>query len=204
MRLFSYVVTRDYGFAPNPFYGVCTLATCKPNIRRTAVNGDWIVGTGTVQHMRQSHLVYAMHVDETMTYNEYWIDPRFQKKKPNIYGSLKQAYGDNIYYFDKEDERWAQADSHHSLEGGFPNQRNIEADTKTDRVLIGFKYTYFGGKGPKIPVKFHNWDNFDICKKGPGHKCNFPPDMISSFIDWVSTFEEDGYINAPIDWGVAP
>ena len=30
MRLHSYVVARDYGFAPNPFLGVCTLATCKP------------------------------------------------------------------------------------------------------------------------------------------------------------------------------
>ncbi|WP_202913488.1 hypothetical protein [Acuticoccus sediminis] len=25
MRLFSYVVEHDQGFAPNPFYGVCTL-----------------------------------------------------------------------------------------------------------------------------------------------------------------------------------
>ena len=34
MRLFSYVVARDYGFAPNPFYEMCTLATCKPRIRK--------------------------------------------------------------------------------------------------------------------------------------------------------------------------
>ncbi len=27
---------RDYGFAPNPFHGICTLATCKPVIRRVA------------------------------------------------------------------------------------------------------------------------------------------------------------------------
>src|SRR5262245_31415483 len=45
VRLYSYVVARDYGFAPNPFYGFCTLATCKPDIRRTADIGDWIVGT---------------------------------------------------------------------------------------------------------------------------------------------------------------
>src|SRR5712671_5339411 len=34
MRLYSYVVARDFGFAPNPFFGVCTLATCKPDIRK--------------------------------------------------------------------------------------------------------------------------------------------------------------------------
>lgn len=28
MRCFSYIVARDYGFAPNPFHGFCTLANC--------------------------------------------------------------------------------------------------------------------------------------------------------------------------------
>lgn len=40
MKLFSYVVAREYGFAPNPFFGWCTLATCKPKIRVTAEVGD--------------------------------------------------------------------------------------------------------------------------------------------------------------------
>nr|WP_269667332.1 hypothetical protein [Polaromonas naphthalenivorans] len=28
-------MTHDSGFAPNPFHGTLTLATCKPGIRRT-------------------------------------------------------------------------------------------------------------------------------------------------------------------------
>ena len=36
---------RDYGFAPNPYFGYCTLATCKPVIRRCAGVGDWIAWT---------------------------------------------------------------------------------------------------------------------------------------------------------------
>ena len=47
MTIYSYVVARDYGFAPNPFYGCCTLATCKPIIRRMAQVGDWVIGTGS-------------------------------------------------------------------------------------------------------------------------------------------------------------
>ena len=86
MRLFSYVVARDYGFAPNPFFGVCTLATCKPEIRKTASAGDWIIGTGSSQKGRQGYLVYAMCLTETMTFNEYWEDKRFQRKKPNLQG----------------------------------------------------------------------------------------------------------------------
>ena len=98
MRLHSYVVARDYGFAPNPFFGVCTLATCKPIIRSVAAIGDWVMGTGSKQWNREHHVVYAMRVTESMTFEQYWNDPRFQKKKPNLRGSKKQAFGDNIYF----------------------------------------------------------------------------------------------------------
>lgn len=47
MKLYSYIVARDYGFAPNPFFGICTLATCKQKIRSAANVGDWVIGTGS-------------------------------------------------------------------------------------------------------------------------------------------------------------
>jgi hypothetical protein len=57
MRLFSYVVARDYGFAPNPFHRHCTLATCKPGIRARAAVGDWVIGTGAKTKYRlEGHL----------------------------------------------------------------------------------------------------------------------------------------------------
>ena len=72
MKLFSYVVARDFGFAPNPFYGICSLATCKPRIRCAANVGDWIVGTGSKKRGRQNFFVYVMRVTDSYTYNEYW------------------------------------------------------------------------------------------------------------------------------------
>ncbi len=107
MKLFSYVIARDYGFAPNPFFGCCTLATCKPNIRRVAEIGDWIVGTGSAARTRKGVLVLAMCVTETMKFNEYWEDIRFQQKKPRLSGSIKQAFGDNIYHKNSRG-RWDQ------------------------------------------------------------------------------------------------
>jgi hypothetical protein len=38
--IFVYVVKHDGGFAPNPFHGFCTLACCKPKIRKGAKEGD--------------------------------------------------------------------------------------------------------------------------------------------------------------------
>ena len=47
MKIHSYVIDHDLGFAPNPFYGVCTLAACKPRIRGHAKIGDYVIGTGS-------------------------------------------------------------------------------------------------------------------------------------------------------------
>src|SRR5262245_55608098 len=99
-RIHSYVVRFDSGFAPNPFYGLCTLATCKPDIRRSADIGDWIVGSGSADRSvrRGGYLVYAMRVTDTKTFRAYDADPRFESKKPYRRGSRKQSCGDNIYY----------------------------------------------------------------------------------------------------------
>src|SRR5689334_12341835 len=115
-RLASYVVRYDSGFAPNPFYGYCTLATCKPEIRRVAEIGEWIVGCGSnAKGVRQGgRLVYAMRVTEQLTFDQYNADPRFERKKPIRRGSRKQSCGDNIYYRANKDGGWCQRDSFHS------------------------------------------------------------------------------------------
>ena len=43
-RLYSYKMSHDNRFAPNPLFGVLTLATCKPQLRKNAKVGDWIAG----------------------------------------------------------------------------------------------------------------------------------------------------------------
>lgn len=199
VRLFSYVVARDFGFAPNPFHGVCTLATCKPAIRRIAKVRDWIVGTGTGRQKRASYLVYAMQVDETLTFEEYWSDPRFQQKKPNLRSSKKQAFGDNIYSKQPGSDLWVQSNSHHAFEDGSPNPRNIATDTSTDRVLVAHDYVYWGGSGPKIDPQFRSFGEENICAHR-GHKSNFSSAIIEAFISWVRTRGVSGYVGEPLDW----
>nr|VFJ52572.1 MAG: hypothetical protein BECKFW1821B_GA0114236_101243 [Candidatus Kentron sp. FW] len=202
LKLFSYVVARDYGFAPNPFFGVCTLATCKPRIRKAAIIGDWVVGTGSSERGRRGFLVYVMHVDETMTFNEYWSNDRFLRKRPNLQGSKKQAFGDNIYYRGG-DGQWHQAESHHSYPGR-PNPYNIRNDTQTDRVLIGTKFTYWGGSGPEIPQRFRDYNGIDICA-GRNHKSEILPEvLVTEFIAWFRSLEQTGYQGKPLDWVRTP
>lgn len=204
LKLYSYVVARDFGFAPNPFYSVCTLATCKPEIRRLAQVGDWVVGTGTAQRERSGYLVFAMKVAEPMSFDDYWADERFQRKKPNLRGSKKQAFGDNIYSRHSENGEWQQLNSHHSLPNGDPNLANIENDTKTNRVLIGNEYVYWGGAGPQIPQRFRNFNGIDICA-GRGHKSKkFSAELIAEFITWLHELGEQGFRADPLDWVRTP
>src|SRR5688572_6600385 len=92
-RVFSYVVASDGGFAPNPFHDWCTLACCKPKIRKAARPGDLIVGLSP----RCERLVYILRVDEKLRFEQYWSDARFQQKKPVWSRDRVARNGDNIY-----------------------------------------------------------------------------------------------------------
>jgi Nucleotide modification associated domain 2 len=115
VTLYSYIIEHDLGFAPNPFHGACTLACCKPLIRKGASLGDYILGTGAVEPKLEGYLTFWMRVDEVLTFDEYWIDQRFHRKKPHMSATTYLRYGDNIYHRDGGDT-FKQEDSFHSME----------------------------------------------------------------------------------------
>lgn len=202
-RMHSYVVARDYGFAPNPFFGVCTLATCKPRIRKAAEIDDWVIGTGSKTRGREGRLVYAMRVTATMSLDDYWKHPEYQVKKPVLSGSKKQAFGDNIYHRDPKTKRWIQVNSHHSLPNGKPNKVNVETDTQTDRILLSKDFVYWGGNGPMLPKTFRQYGGKDLCG-GRGHKNRFSEQMIEEFVLWLRSLQQQGYCGSPLDWAKTP
>ncbi len=150
-RVYIYVVSRDFGFAPNPFHGFCSLATCKPKIRNTADIDDWIFGVGGSVLKATGRCIFAMKVTSKITFNEYWLNPEYNDKKPVRNGSKKMMVGDNIYFYDDEINDWNQAHSHHSLQDGSKNIFNLVRDTKSRNVLISKHFFYFGAKAPVIP-----------------------------------------------------
>ena len=194
MKLYSYIITRDFGFAPNPFYGYCTLATCKPRIRCSASIGDVIVGVGSGAHNSplKNKLVYAMIVQEKMTYDEYWIDDRFRQKKPIMSGSLMQMYGDNIYHTDSNTGLFVQENSHHSYDEGETNYKNYNRDVPGQYVLISQEYWYWGGVGINIPSKF-------LCLSNVvrNHIVVNDENFIIDFLLWLRSLEDSGIIEFP-------
>jgi len=197
-KVYSYVIVRDYGFAPNPYSGFCTLATCKPGIRRGASVGDWVAGFGAAKNDRVGKLVFAMRVDEIITFEQYWEDARFQVKKPVLNGSLKRVYGDNIY--SRSDRGWIQSDSHHSFSGGRQNIDNLRRDTKANRVLISSNFYYFGRNAVEVPAIARFSGRYDICRPGRGHMFNYPEQLSSSFLHWLTSEMIPGINGEPADW----
>lgn len=199
VRVYSYVIDHDVGFAPNPFHGVCTLAACKPQIRRTAKVGDYIVGTGSKPSGYAGRLVYWMRVGEITNFNEYWNNVRFASKKPQMNGSLMQQHGDNIYRQRPEDKGWLQVDSFHSKADGSQCPNNTKRDTgTTDRVLIADRFAYWGAGGPAIPSGLS-----DLVHPTQGHRCCFPEDRVAAFTAWLSSLPQPEMIGRPIHWPTA-
>ena len=149
-KVYIYVVDRDFGFAPNPFHGICTLATCMPVIRRGAKESDWIIGMGGRRLKATGRCIFAMKVSQSITFNEYWTNSNYQDKRPIRNGSLKMIVGDNIYH--QSHGEWQQLDSHHSHPDGSPNIHNVTKDTGSDAVLISDHFFYFGSAAVQIPT----------------------------------------------------
>lgn len=196
-RLFTYIVARDYGFAPNPFHGACTLATCKPAIRRSAEPGDIVLGkASTAGGMNPAGcVVYAMRVSETMTFDEYWHDPRFAAKRPKLNGSRKQRYGDNIYHR-AANGSFIQTDSHHSWEGGAVNPLHLKNDTSADRVLIGTQFVYWGDNPERMP------DDLVPIMGGKyvREKRHFTDEEHARVLAWIEPLLGLGFRGRPADW----
>jgi hypothetical protein len=175
MTLYSYIVTSDTGFSPNPFFEYCTLACCKPEIRRQAQVGDWIVGL--TPKAQGNTIVYYMRVDEVVEVGRYWIDRRFLQKRPRHDKDVRLRCGDNIYEpFPAGGFR--QLPSQHS-NGEAENPERKSHDLGGRNVLISEAFAYFGSEGLTLPSEL------ECLIVGRGHRCRFSDDVKTQFLEFV-------------------
>jgi len=191
VRLYSYILRHDGGFAPNPFSGVCTLACCKPVIRRTARPGDLVLGLTPKPLGFQ--LSYAMEVHESLTFDEYWGDTRFKAKRPQWSSpSRVDRVGDNCYEPDGH-QGFHQHPSVHSNRDGTEDTSNKKWDLSGQRVLVGGKYWYFGKNSLELPPEF------DFLRVGRGHRSQFSYDQIDKIAGFLHQLPL-GMSGPPREW----
>lgn len=220
--LYSYVVATDSGFAPNPFFGVCTLACCKPAIRkavgtrvlrksgkvdirelRSAEPGFvrdqniWVVGLAgaSLTDRPRRSIVYAMQVTDVLDFESYYEE--YPDKRPNREGltSADPAWhGDAIY--DGNDPATAHqlAPCAHSA-GDQEDEGSKHRDLKGRYVLVSDHFVYFGADAPYDPVeqRLHH---------GQGHTCNHSPEAIAELEallggPWAELFSDSHQRSVP-------
>lgn len=197
VRIYSYIIEHDLGFAPNPFHGSCTLAACKPLIRKYAKEGDLVIGTGSQGNKLKGRLSYWMRVTKVTNFTDYWFAATYRSKRPVLNGSRMQRYGDNIYHRGPQSGAWRQADSFHSEEDGSPSAANLAKDTGiTERVLVSEDFAYWGGENPPvIPEELS-----DFVHTTQGHRCCFPAERVAAFMAWLETLPRPHMLGRPANW----
>ena len=186
MKLCSYIVRDDTGLAPNPFWGVCTLAVCTPNHQGSRLDiGDWIAGF--LNKNRGYRFLYAMEISEILALDEYYREPEYSAKKPDLHGTWQERCGDN-FYSRAPDGTWIQHRNRFHLDEGIKRQ-----DTRHGRVFIGRRFWYRGRQAAAAP------DQFAPLIGGRGARVNHEPCLVAEFRAWVSSSFQEGVADVPND-----
>ena len=113
-------------------------------------------GLGRRDHPRDqgNRIAYAMRVDESLTFEEYWSDPRFKAKRPaRVVGApIVERCGDNCYEpLGGGSFRQVRGLGHWDRD----NDREHEGSKRTDlggkRVLVGQRFCYYGTDAVPFP-----------------------------------------------------
>jgi hypothetical protein len=178
VTLYSYCLRYDDGAAPNPYWHVCTLAICKPAIRRVAKKGDWIVGLGSKNSPMGdiSHkVVYAMEVTRAMTMREYdaWCRRSLHRKIPDWRSpDFRRKMGDCIYDFTHKGLP--------SLRSSIHSEANRDTDLGGLNVLLSRNFYYFGNRPVLLPRSL-----WPIVHPTQGHKSHANERFADGFVDWL-------------------
>ena len=182
----SYKMTSDRGFAPNPYEGFLTLATCKPGIRKCHEIGHWLAGFTSkslnCDEIRNEKLVYLAKIDDKFPMEEYY------EKYPQKRDCLS---ADNIYVM--QDGIWKlKNDSIHNK-----NQQNKDLSGKN--VLVARHYYYFGRNALDIQEVR---EKIKIPLGQSAYGCLTTGELAADFINWVKKEAEkmrpqDGMLGEP-------
>jgi hypothetical protein len=198
-RLFTYIIPIDDGSAPNPFHGMCSLAICKPGIRRVANKEDWVAGVGSKNAPSgdlSGHLVYAMRIEEVLPLSKYDQEARsrWPLRIPNMQSAdLAELLGDCIYDYSSGTVVQRR---------GVHGPANQATDLSGENVLISRDFYYFGSRAIRLPDSL-----LPICPNTQGHRSTSNDPYVSKFVSWLRNMKLTpgqlyGWPDFIVDWAV--
>ena len=168
-KVYFYKMTTDNGGAPCSYRSVLTLAICKPKIRSTAKENDWIVGFGGKD--LDERLIYVAQVNQRLIDGEYYKNEKYFKRPDCIY---RWDPGSRRYY-------WLDGEKYHR--GG----TNLEHDLDNGKalVLLSEKYTYFGNQGTsEYKIKYPELGEYVESLK-QGHRVKHSETLFNELLELI-------------------
>lgn len=189
-KLFSYVLRYDDGAAPNPYWGMCTLTICKPDIRRTGQIGDWVIGTGSKNTLLKDgkvydfsdSVVYAMKITYKLTLAEYdqFVREHIPGKIPKWFNKdFRLRMGDCIYDYSVSQNIPRLRKSVHTIE-------NMDRDLRGKNSLVSKHFYYFGEEPRPLPRALTH-----IIRRGQKHLVFDDEKTLEAFEKWISQFTKN-------------
>lgn len=130
-RIYVYKLVADNGGAPCVHRSILSLAICKPKIRKTAEEGDFVVGFGGQR--LGNRLIYAAKITVKPPVGEYYVADQYVGRPDCIY---RHADGAAVL---KDKARY------HSTGAQLP--KDVGPRFEHASVLLSDDFIYFGSKG---------------------------------------------------------
>jgi hypothetical protein len=163
-RFYVYKCVADTGGAPCVDRGLLSLCICKPDIRSTAREGDFIFAFGSNSETPANRLVYVAEVTEKLTQGEYYLLEEYQDRSDCIY---ERAL--NGRFMIREDAR------HHGSKEAMIKDIGRPPRYRRANSLVSTNFRYFGDKGTddwkaQAPLLARLVESL-----GQGHRVNLGP-----------------------------
>lgn len=138
-KIYVYKLTCDNGGAPCVFRNLLSLSICKPHIRTSAQEGDWIVGFGgkSVPELR-GRLIYIAQVTAVEESGEYYASTQYRQRPDCIYRRIRAGY------------EYVDGNRYHGPED-IEHDLGAEPYFERARTLLSNRFCYFGAQqGPAL------------------------------------------------------
>ena len=133
-RIYRYILETDSGMAPCIDHGIVSLATCKPDIRKGARPGDWVLGfrPGSA---RRGLVVWAGRVARIFEVGEY------ERK----YSCVNRRGRSDAIYRETSEERYERL-----LPCYHPGEKQFRKDTRSPVLMFDPEATWYFGSKPRL------------------------------------------------------
>ena len=165
-KIYYYKLTVDDGGAPCVEKGLLSLAICKPKLRRTAEEGDILIGFAATSLHEDNRLIYVARVSERLENGEYYRSRKYNGR------------GDCIYKWENERFKPRADARYHGSPGDLMHDLGNPSEYLQAITLISRGFCYFGASGTDSYKKAFPLVAKAVANLGQGHRVNHDPSLL--------------------------